>query len=341
MAAVRGNMGSKRFTGKRLPAPLTDGSMIEGRGVVYVKHVPHGFYESQMREYFKQFGDITRLRLSRSKKTGRSKGYAYVEFASDAVAQIAAKSMEDYLMFRQRLMCRYVDPKDLHPNTFKGSNRKFSVPKSASIARERHNRLQNDKQASSSAVRLRSKHLKRLSALAGLGITYDVPGIPDAKNEMKLSVKWNDADESTPACEKSVSGTKRKATFAAQAKPKRQKLLVEGKKKQDVVLSKSDNMVTSKNVEKLSDELKLVKQMKPLKETKLVKETKMKPVKEMRPLEMKLVKEMKPRKETKPVQENKLGKEIKPVKEIKQVKIIRTSKNVKLGKAVNVKKGKK
>ena len=36
--------------------------------VLYIGHVPHGFYEDQMRAYFGQFGDVTRLRLSRNKK---------------------------------------------------------------------------------------------------------------------------------------------------------------------------------------------------------------------------------------------------------------------------------
>jgi nucleolar protein 15 len=37
-------------------------------GVVYLGRIPHGFYEEQMRAYFSQFGDISRLRLSRNKK---------------------------------------------------------------------------------------------------------------------------------------------------------------------------------------------------------------------------------------------------------------------------------
>ena len=50
----------------------TTGSNIPG--VVYLGHVPHGFYEKEMRAFFTQFGAVTRLRLSRSKRTGRSKG---------------------------------------------------------------------------------------------------------------------------------------------------------------------------------------------------------------------------------------------------------------------------
>ena len=40
----------------------------EPPGVVYVGHIPHGFFEEQMRKYFSQFGTVTRLKLSRSKK---------------------------------------------------------------------------------------------------------------------------------------------------------------------------------------------------------------------------------------------------------------------------------
>ena len=38
--------------------------------VMYIGHIPHGFYEDQLHSFFSQFGNIRRLRLSRSKKTG-------------------------------------------------------------------------------------------------------------------------------------------------------------------------------------------------------------------------------------------------------------------------------
>ena len=42
-------------------------------GTIYVGRIPHGFYEPQMRAYFSQFGEISRLRLSRNKLTGKPK----------------------------------------------------------------------------------------------------------------------------------------------------------------------------------------------------------------------------------------------------------------------------
>lgn len=40
-------------------------------GVVYIGHLPRGLCEPQMYQYFEQFGTVTRLRLSRSKKVTR------------------------------------------------------------------------------------------------------------------------------------------------------------------------------------------------------------------------------------------------------------------------------
>lgn len=39
----------------------------QNRGIVYIGHLPHGFYEEQMQDYFKQFGKVTRVRVARSK----------------------------------------------------------------------------------------------------------------------------------------------------------------------------------------------------------------------------------------------------------------------------------
>ena len=44
--------------------------------------------------FFDQFGLVTRLRVSRNKKTGKAKHYAFVEFQSPEVAAIAADAMD-------------------------------------------------------------------------------------------------------------------------------------------------------------------------------------------------------------------------------------------------------
>ena len=59
--------------------------------VLYIGHVPHGFYEQQMRGYFSQFGEVTRLRLSRNKM-------ALVLVAHRAVADIHTSTSRELPM---------------------------------------------------------------------------------------------------------------------------------------------------------------------------------------------------------------------------------------------------
>ena len=103
--------------------PATESKVEEG--VVYVGRIPHGFYEHEMRAYFSQFGNINRLRLSRNKTTGASRHYAFIEFVSNEVAKIVEETMNNYLLFGHILKVKSVDPNRLHPNIWKGANRRF------------------------------------------------------------------------------------------------------------------------------------------------------------------------------------------------------------------------
>ena len=94
-------------------------------GVVYVGRIPHGFYEHEMRTYFSQFGDVNRLRLSRSVKTGRSKHYAFLEFKNEDIAKIVTETMDNYLLFGHILKCKLVAPGDVHESMWKGADKRF------------------------------------------------------------------------------------------------------------------------------------------------------------------------------------------------------------------------
>lgn len=60
-----------------------------------------------MTSYFSQFGKVNAVVLARSKKTGRSKGYGFVEFKEEEVAKIAAETMNNYLMCNRLLKSKY------------------------------------------------------------------------------------------------------------------------------------------------------------------------------------------------------------------------------------------
>ena len=106
---------TSRFNKLRLK---TDGN---GKGIVYVGHLPRGFAEKEIKGFFSQFGEISKMRISRSKKTGRSKGYGFIEFAEKDVAEIATKAMNGYMMFHKTIECHMVELP--HRDTFKHGNR--------------------------------------------------------------------------------------------------------------------------------------------------------------------------------------------------------------------------
>lgn len=89
------------------------------RGVLLIKNLPKGFYEKQLKKYFGQYGEVTRLRLARSERTGGSKGHAFIEFKYPEVAKVAAESMNNYLMFRQRLQTVFIPPNQQDHDYFK------------------------------------------------------------------------------------------------------------------------------------------------------------------------------------------------------------------------------
>ena len=64
--------------------------------------------------FFAQFGNVTKVRVSRNKKTGRAKHYAFLEFQYADVAATAAEAMDGYMLFTQKLVVRVVPVKVLY-----------------------------------------------------------------------------------------------------------------------------------------------------------------------------------------------------------------------------------
>ncbi|XP_066476912.1 MKI67 FHA domain-interacting nucleolar phosphoprotein [Tiliqua scincoides] len=177
-------------------------------GVVYLGHIPRGLYEPQLREYFGQFGTVTRLRLSRSKKTGGSKGYAYVEFECSEVAKIVAETMNNYLFSERLLKCEFLPPEKVHANLFKGSERPFHKPSRPAV--KRYNRTRSTQQKTKMTRKLLKKEGRLRKRLAAKGIDYDFPGFAaelalkkkkESDSLMNVSVT---SEDPTPVCTPSV-----------------------------------------------------------------------------------------------------------------------------------------
>lgn len=175
-------------------------------GVIYVGHLPHGLFEPQLKSYFEQFGTVLRLRLSRSKKTGGSKGYAFVEYDCDEVAKIVAETMNNYLMGERIIKCHVIAPEKVHEKLFVGSQKKFKKPSHPAVSR--YNKERSAEQVEKMKVKLLRKESKLRKRLAAHGIEYDFPGFAAQIPQKKKSSDSMDAstcsDDTTPVCTPSL-----------------------------------------------------------------------------------------------------------------------------------------
>ncbi|XP_051939048.1 MKI67 FHA domain-interacting nucleolar phosphoprotein [Hippocampus zosterae] len=170
-------------------------------GVIYVGHLPLGLFEPQLKAYFKQFGTVSRLRLSRSKKTGGSKGYAFVEYTCDEVAKIVAETMNNYLMGERLIKCHVVPPEKCHDKLFVGSERTFR--KSSKPAVARYNQERTSEQVAKMTEKLLHKERNLRKRLAAQGIDYDFPGFSTHVPQKKKADSLNESaasDDTTPMC---------------------------------------------------------------------------------------------------------------------------------------------
>jgi len=154
----------------------------QDRGVLYLGRIPHGFYENEMRGYFSQFGDVTRLRLSRNKKTGRSKHYAFIEFDSSSVAKIVSETMDNYLLMGHILICKVIPKEDVHPELWVGANRKWRVVPRDRVARVAHNKERSQEERGRVEDRLIRRQEKKKARIAKAGIKYNFDAVAYKKS---------------------------------------------------------------------------------------------------------------------------------------------------------------
>mmetsp|Transcript_34373 Transcript_34373/g.75248 ORF Transcript_34373/g.75248 Transcript_34373/m.75248 type:complete len:334 (-) Transcript_34373:93-1094(-) len=144
--------------------------------VIYLGHLPPGFEEGEIRGFLTQFGSIRKLRLSRSKKTGNSRGYAFVEFVDPEVAEIVADTMSGYFLLEKRLVCHVVPRDKCHPSLFDGHNKRFVKIDWQGINREQVNKPRTAEGMKKITKRLVKRETAKRKKLQALGIDYDFPG---------------------------------------------------------------------------------------------------------------------------------------------------------------------
>lgn len=215
--AITGKMAGK----KAAPAHAKPGSS----SVIYLGHLPHGFFEAELKTFFGQFGVVRKLKVSRSVKTGNSKGYAFLQFDTADVATIVAETMNNYILLGNRLVCHLVPKEKCHDRMFEGFDRTFNQVKWHVRHRYEKEKGRTAEDQDKREKRLVSADGKKRKQLAALGIEYDFDGYaggaeaaPVAAKSAKKGKKGarKATDAATPAAKKA-----KKAATPAAAKVKK------------------------------------------------------------------------------------------------------------------------
>ncbi|XP_046741032.1 MKI67 FHA domain-interacting nucleolar phosphoprotein-like [Diprion similis] len=229
--------------------PSSTETVSLNRGVVYLGHIPHGFFEKQMIGYFKQFGKVTRARVARSVKTGRSCGYGYVEFMNTEVAKIAAQSMNNYLMAGRLLKATYIPPEKQHGRYFAGRPwSKQSYPRSAKRKEENIKKNQNVDNGVESMLAQRT--LRKISVmekkLEQAGIAYKIEPV-EVSDDTRVKKRKSSASRPT-----STATKKRKISSGeVESDIETEDVSVKKVEKKAVVKGPASNKTEKKNMSKL------------------------------------------------------------------------------------------
>lgn len=245
-------------------APANKISVRKPRGVIYLGNIPHGFYEDEMKGYFSQFGKVTNLRLARSKNTGNSKGFGFIEFQEPEVAKIAAETMNNYLMCKRLLKAKFIAPEEQHEFYFKGENwtaKNYPKLRNRKKVIQKNHLALSDKQIDKSV----KKYLKQINdvkkKLLEVGIEYnfipaDIPEYITVEDGNFVIKKIENETKDTSESEEEpiVEVVKEKKLKGITKKPKEQKIELSSKKllmaRKNILTNDQVKLTTVDNIKK-------------------------------------------------------------------------------------------
>jgi len=82
---------------------------------LYVGNLPYTTGEAELQELFSKAGTVESVRVMRDAATGRARGFAFVEMASDADAQNAITRLHNYQFQGRNLTVNEARPKTQGP----------------------------------------------------------------------------------------------------------------------------------------------------------------------------------------------------------------------------------
>ncbi len=83
---------------------------------IYVGNLPYSVTESELRESFSDFGEVSRVNLITDKFTGQSKGFGFVEMDKNSEADAAIKGLNGTDMKGRNITVNQAKPKSDRPS---------------------------------------------------------------------------------------------------------------------------------------------------------------------------------------------------------------------------------
>jgi RNA recognition motif-containing protein len=97
---------------------------------LYAGNLPYETGEAELQELFGRAGTVETVKVMRDMATGRARGFAFVEMASDEEAQKAITQLNDHQLGGRGLTVNEARPKPAHAGGFGGEpTRRRSEPR--------------------------------------------------------------------------------------------------------------------------------------------------------------------------------------------------------------------
>ena len=95
---------------------------------LFVGNLTYSATSAQLEELFSQVGKITSLSLITDKFSGQSKGFAFVEFTTDAEADEAIKKFNNFELDGRKIVVNEARPQEKRDGS--GGDRRYDKPRS-------------------------------------------------------------------------------------------------------------------------------------------------------------------------------------------------------------------
>ena len=90
---------------------------------LYVGNLAYSIRDEDLQQAFAQFGTVTSAKVMMDRDTGRSKGFGFVEMATDAEAQAGINGMNGQALEGRAVVVNEARPREERPGGFGGGGR--------------------------------------------------------------------------------------------------------------------------------------------------------------------------------------------------------------------------